>query len=273
MAAHSRLDNAARASFCALVHTFVTRSWSDYSGLVDLVLSEATAADVIPGTWPACWTAARRCPRAQSGPAVRVLVASANSELCQTIAEACAAAGYPVERQTTRRSATGPSPLGNGKPSRSGETLLTVWDVPVLEEWTERLTRHAQHPGPIVGLMGFPDRNMVAAKSKGAIACLELPLNLDDLIDVIERFASSLARDPHAADPRRTTAHAPSTPTPRARRSRTSTNPTVASPAPDAYNCRSSQLATDTRQLAIDASERTCPRRSRIRCRPRRSWG
>ena len=76
--------------------------------------------------------------------------------------------------------------------------------------------------------MGFPDRNMVAlAKSKGAIACLELPLNLDDLVDLIERFAKSLARDPRPAPPR---AEPPHTLPPRPRRGlagkRTSKNPT-----------------------------------------------
>jgi hypothetical protein len=146
--------------------------------------------------------------------------------LCHTIAEACAAAGYPVETADDHE-------IGNRAPateehSRSGETLLTVWDVPVLEEWTERLTRHARNTGPVVALMGFPDRNMVAvAKSKGAIACLELPLNLDDLVDVIERFANSVARDPHPAPPR---AEAPHTLPPRPRRGlggeRTSKNPT-----------------------------------------------
>ena len=50
--------------------------------------------------------------------------------------------------------------------------------------------------GPVVALMGFADRKAVAlARSKGAFACLELPLNLDDLIDVIDRFSRIAATE------------------------------------------------------------------------------
>jgi hypothetical protein len=173
-----------------------------YSGLVDLVLSEATTADVLPRHVARLLDGRpSRSPQAENDPAARVLVASANAELSQTIAEACAAAGYPVEQADDQ--AVGTRSPSTDEHSRSGETLLTVWDVPVLEEWSERLKRHARNTGPVVALMGFPDRSMVAlAKSNGAIACLELPLNLDDLIDVIERIAHSLARDPRPALPR-----------------------------------------------------------------------
>ncbi len=186
-----------------------------YSGLVDLVLSEATAADVIPRHVARLLDGRpTRMPRADTDPPVRVLVASTSAELSDTIAEACAAAGYPVERIDDQE--VGNQSAGGNEHSRSGETLITVWDVPVLEEWTERLKRHARNTGPVVALMGFPDRNMVAvAKSTGAIACLELPLNLEDLVDLIERFANSLARDPRPAAPR---AELPHTLPPRPRR-------------------------------------------------------
>ena len=96
------------------------------------------------------------------------------------------------------------------------DTILTVWDVPVLEEWEERLERHAREAGPIVALIGFADRSTVAvAKANGAFACLELPLNLDDLIDVIERFAQCGNREPRPAPAR---AEAPHTLPPRPRR-------------------------------------------------------
>jgi hypothetical protein len=165
-----------------------------YSGLVDLVLSEATACDVVarhvtrllegrPG----------RTPRGEGG-VLRVIVASSNGELCRTIAEACATAGYPVEQANDQM--VGARARSGAEPASAGEALLTVWDVPVLEEWTERLERHAREHGPVVALIGFPDRNTVAlAKSKGAVACLELPLNLDDLIEVIDRCSRSLAKD------------------------------------------------------------------------------
>jgi CheY-like chemotaxis protein len=169
-----------------------------YSGLVDLVLSEATACDVLsrhvtrllegrPG----------RTPRAEGG-VLRVLVASSNGELCRTIAEACATAGYPVEQANDQM--VGARVRSGPEAASAGEALLTVWDVPVLEEWTERLERHAREHGPVVALIGFPDRNTVAlAKSKGAVACLELPLNLDDLIDVIDRCTQAVAKDVRSA--------------------------------------------------------------------------
>jgi hypothetical protein len=166
-----------------------------FSGLVDLVLSEATACDVI--SRHAARLLEGRPPRAPGG-GLRVFVASSNGELCRTIAEACAIAGYQVEQANDQmvgarvRSSAGAAP--------AGEALLTVWDVPVLEEWTERLERHALEHGPVVALIGFPDRDTVAlAKAKGAVACLELPLNLDDLIEVIDRCSRAFASGPRTA--------------------------------------------------------------------------
>ena len=138
-----------------------------------------------------------RSPRTEESP-LRVLVASSNGELSRTIAEACTSAGYRVEQANDQ--VVGAPVRATTEPAAPGETLLTVWDVPVLEAWTDRLERHARERGPVVALIGFPDRNTVAlARSKGAVACLELPLNLDDLIDVIDRWSRTLARE--RADP------------------------------------------------------------------------
>jgi AmiR/NasT family two-component response regulator len=168
-----------------------------FSGLVDLVLSEATAAEVLPRHVTRLLDGRpSRPPRAEAC-VLRVLVASSNGELCRTIAEACASAGYRVEQADDQ--VVGTRARNNMEPTTAAETLLTVWDVPVLEAWTERLERHALQHAPVVALIGFPDRNTVAlAKSKGAVACLELPLNLDDLIDVIDRCSRSLAKDTRA---------------------------------------------------------------------------
>jgi CheY-like chemotaxis protein len=164
-----------------------------YSGLVDLVLSEATACDVLPRHVTRLLEGrACRPPRTEGG-VLRVLVASSNAELCRTIAEACVAAGYHVEQANDQ--IVGARVGSSAEPASPGEALVTVWDVPVLEEWTERLERHALEHGPVVALIGFPDRNTVAlAKSKGAVACLELPLNLDDLIDVLDRCSRPVAK-------------------------------------------------------------------------------
>ena len=87
--------------------------------------------------------------------------------------------------------------------------------------------------------MGFPDRQTVAlAKSKGAVACLELPLNLDDLVDVIDRFARALYLEPPTLSARVEPPHL-LPPRPRRRGSRrvsTQAKP-VARPGTPAYNC------------------------------------
>ena len=100
-----------------------------------------------PGMPPACSRAAQLAPRTDDG-LVRVLVASSNGELCRTIAEACFAAGYRVEQASDQ--VVGQSVRTLAEPMASAEVLLTVWDVPVLEAWTERLERHALQHGPLV---------------------------------------------------------------------------------------------------------------------------
>jgi hypothetical protein len=175
-----------------------------YSGLADLVLSEATACDVLPRHAGRLLDGRQsRPPRAGAGGSIRLLVATASGELGRTVAEACAAAGYRVEQADDHVvGALLRARIGND-PAPAGETVLTVWDVPVLEDWTERLERHTRHAGPVIALMGFPDRTTVAlAKSMGAVTCLELPLNLDDLIDAIDRFARTMAKEPQAATSR-----------------------------------------------------------------------
>ena len=85
----------------------------------------------------------------------------------------------------------------DGRPRPSAERTLTIWDVPVLEpDWSQRLERRSRTNGPVIALFGFADRETVTlAKASGAIACLELPYNVDDLIDVIDRAARSLSTE------------------------------------------------------------------------------
>ena len=75
------------------------------------------------------------------------------------------------------------------------ERTLTIWDVPLLEpDWSQRLERRSRANGPVIALFGFADRETVTlAKACGAIACLELPYDVDDLIDVIDRAARTLS--------------------------------------------------------------------------------
>ena len=177
-----------------------------YSGLVDLVLSEATAADVLPRHVSRLLDGRpSRSPRSEAG-TMRVLVASANGELGRVVAEACTAAGFRAEEVEDH--VVGSRPSGRSSSSAPSEVILTIWDVPLLEAWPERLERHALATGPLIALMGFADRNSVAlARSKGAFACLELPLNLDDLIDALDRFSRLPALDPEAPGARAEPAH------------------------------------------------------------------
>ena len=175
-----------------------------YSGLVDLVLSEATASDVLPRHASRLLDGRpARPPRSAAAPSLRVLVASSNAELAATVAEACAGAGFRVEQADDHVVGEIPRERTRKPTSPVRERLITVWDVPVLEDWSGRLERQARHTGPVVALMGFPDRNSVAlAKSSGAIACLELPLNLDDLVDVLDRAAQAPPRVPRTTPQR-----------------------------------------------------------------------
>ena len=70
-----------------------------YSGLVDLVLSEATAAEVLPRHVSRLLDGRpSRSPRSEpSTITMRVLVASTNGELGRVVAEACTAAGFRAE--------------------------------------------------------------------------------------------------------------------------------------------------------------------------------
>jgi hypothetical protein len=154
-----------------------------WSALFDEVLPEATAAETVARH---LLDPAERVRG--TGPRLRVHVVSSNYELRHTLADACAAAGYPT------RVAIDWSEAGDGG--------LNVWDVPLLEPgWTETLAEHAVS-GPVLALLGFADRRSVAdARAHGASACLELPCDLDDLIVVLDRLASLRAQPGHEVPP------------------------------------------------------------------------
>jgi hypothetical protein len=163
-----------------------------WSGVADVVLSEATAAELLPRHVARILgerqTRASRSDRL----AFRIEVASGNHELSVALAEACIGAGYRasqvgdvVMREIARRAA---------RLASSGERVLTIWDAPVLEPlWCERLKQYSAMTGPVIALIGFADRTSVAlAKTSGAMACLELPYDVEDLLHVIDRTARSL---------------------------------------------------------------------------------
>ena len=144
------------------------------SGLVDLVVSEAEAADVLPRRVSRLLgTAADRSP-GNDVPSLRIEVAGGNAELCDAVAEACTAAGYNARRADDLPREDWVLPrddraLPGDDPAAGADRVLTIWEVPVLEpDWSERLARRALLAGPVIALIGFADRTTVTqAKPPG----------------------------------------------------------------------------------------------------------
>jgi hypothetical protein len=164
-------------------------------GLVDIVLPEATATDVLPRHVVRLLKGREDRKFRVDGSTFRIEVAVQNGELSGALVEACRAIGHQVEAVDDREIGELVR-IGNGN-GTTLERVLTIWELPVLEPgWTERLERHSRQTGPVIGLVGFADRTLVtSAKESGAIACLELPCDLDDLLDIIERKAGNLPLD------------------------------------------------------------------------------
>jgi len=163
-------------------------------GLVDLVVSEAEAAEILPGRISRLFGTAQDRPAGRDAPSFRIEVAGGNAALCDAVAEACSAAGYHATRgddlpgDDDRPSPQEHPALAGGNRPSGTDRLLTIWEVPVLEpDWSDRLARRAQTAGPVIALIGFADRTTVTqAKAAGAVACLDLPFRVDDLLDVID---------------------------------------------------------------------------------------
>ncbi len=166
-----------------------------WSALVDFVVSEATAEDILPGYVSRLVERRDSRSKAPAGAGVRIEVAGANHDLCGTLVEACTNAGYTAIRVPDLAVDGGTSPTA--RPTAGVERTLTLWDVPVLEpDWSGKLKRRSTSSGPVIALTGFADREIVTlAKASGAIACLDLPFHVDDLIDVIDRAVSTLPPD------------------------------------------------------------------------------
>jgi hypothetical protein len=167
------------------------------SGLVDLVVSEAEAADVLPQRVSRLLGTAADRSAGNDVPSLRIEVAGGNAELCDAVAEACTAAGYNARRADDLPREDWVLPrddraLPGDDPAAGADRVLTIWEVPVLEpDWSERLARRALLAGPVIALIGFADRTTVTqAKAAGAVACLDLPSRVDDLLDVIDRVVA-----------------------------------------------------------------------------------
>ena len=81
--------------------------------------------------------------------------------------------------------------------------------------WSDSLARRARL-GPVIVLLGFPDRSLVAeARIRGASACLELPVDLADLANTLDRLAAVQTQTVAASGPRKEPPH-PTPPPPAA---------------------------------------------------------
>ena len=166
-----------------------------WSGLANHVIFEATAGDVLP-RHIARVVDGREGRIARIDPTgFRIEVAGSNRYLCEGLVEACVTAGYrAVAVDDLDEAARVGAPPAAPSPA---ERALTIWDVPVLEpDWAERLERRTRLTGPVIALCGFADRDVVlTAKARGAVACLELPYDVDDLIDVVDRVGRLIPAD------------------------------------------------------------------------------
>ena len=168
-----------------------------WSCLVDVVVSEAVARDILPGRLARRLDGAGRRPRSKAGPGCRIEIAGCDGELCRSLVDLCARAGYPARAIDEHAIGTGLNPDERDRRTAGGDRVLTIWEVPVLEPgWALRLESRAQRTGPVIALAGFADRAVVTlARQSGAVACLELPCDFDDLIDVVDRTVDQAPLD------------------------------------------------------------------------------
>ncbi|WP_169974766.1 hypothetical protein [Tautonia rosea] len=160
-----------------------------WSGIVDVLLPEATACETI-----ARYVGQPTHSRIVPAKPLPVALACGQWELGRLLSDALIDAGYAPRRERD-------NPL-------HGPEAWVVWDVPVLDpDWSSRLAMAAQRRG-VIALLGLANRDtVVTARASGAIACLDLPCDPDDLIYVLDRLttasrSASLRRD--SSHPHRT---------------------------------------------------------------------
>ncbi len=171
----ARADRTPRLILCVGPHA----RYADverWSRVVDVVLPEATARESVARH---ALGLERQPPRSRP----RVAIVSTNFELRTTLAEAARLGGFA------------PEPFI--EPADAPAGIVTVWDVPVLEpDWPDRLAKLARS-SPVVALIGFADRSTVAlAREHGALACLDLPCEIADLLAALDRLETARPREP-----------------------------------------------------------------------------
>jgi hypothetical protein len=161
---------------------------------VDLAIPEATAVETLSRHVSSLLERGDEPPRdSLAADCLPVQVISSNHELRAVLREICQAEGFKV---TSGWESTAPWQSRGAAAGRAASQVLTLWDVPVLEsDWPKLLAEHSKL-GPVLALIGFADRATVAqARASGASACLDLPVDVDDLVYVIERLNRKLRSD------------------------------------------------------------------------------
>ena len=158
---------------------------------VDLAIPEATAVETLSRHVSRLLERRDELPRAVlAGDCLPVQVISSNQELRAVLSEICLAEGFKV---SAGREFTAQWQGRAAVADRAASQVLTLWDIPVLEPDWPRLLEGRTRLGPVVALLGFADRATVGqARASGAAACLDLPLDVNDLVHVIERVNRKL---------------------------------------------------------------------------------
>lgn len=188
---------------------------------VDLAISEATAVETLSRHVSRLLEGRDEPPRADpAADCLPVQVISSNHELRAVLSELCLAEGFKV---SSGREFTAQWQGRAAGADRAANQMLTLWDIPVLEPDWPRLLEERTKLGPVVALLGFADRATVGqARASGAAGCLDLPLDVNDLVHVIERVNRKFRADSSSkTEGRIEPAHAvPPAPVSRAKRGR-----------------------------------------------------
>ena len=161
---------------------------------VDLAISEATAVETLSRHVSRLLERRDEPPRAApAADCLPVQVISSNHELRAVLSEICLAEGFKV---SSGREFTAQWQGRAAGADRAANQMLTLWDIPVLVADWPRMLEERTKLGPVVALLGFADRATVGqARASGAAACLDLPLDVNDLVHVIERVNRKLRSD------------------------------------------------------------------------------
>ena len=180
----ARADRTPRVVLCVGPHARYAEV-ERWSRLVDAVVPEATARETVLRN-AALSRAESQGRTADLGRGV--VVVSTNYELRTTLAEAARTGGFAVETAS--------------EPADATPGVATVWDVPVLEpDWPDGLAILTRS-SPVVALLGFADRPTVTlARQQGASACLDLPCDVGDLLNALDRITSTRQDQPHTVPP------------------------------------------------------------------------